>query len=139
LGDVVIDLDEARKFNGRAFIDAFLDEEPNELGDDFREALVGHTGGHPLFTIELLRDLQERGDLLKDDRGAWVVGDRLSWDDLPSRVEGVIEERVARLDATSVRSLRVASVEGPQFTAEIVAKVQPAEVREVIRLLSGSL
>lgn len=139
LGDVVVDLDEARKSNGRAFIDAFLDEELNDLDDEFRESLVGHTGGHPLFTIELLRDLQERGDLLKDESGAWVVGDRLSWDDLPSRVEGVIEERVARLDAASIHSLRVASVEGPQFTAEIVAKVQPAEVRQLIRLLSESL
>ena len=139
MGDVVIDLDDARKANGRAFIDAYLDEEDNRFDDDFRESLVGHTGGHPLFTIELLRDLQERGDLVKDEGGAWVVGDHLSWDDLPSRVEGVIEERVARLDASSLHSLRVASVEGPQFTAEIVAKVQPTDVRDLIRLLSETL
>lgn len=139
LGDVIVDLDEARKTGGRAFVDAFLDEEPNHLDEKFREALVGHTGGHPLFTIELLRDLQERGDLVKDEDGAWLAGDRLSWDDLPSRVEGVIEARVGRLDADSLHSLRVASVEGPQFTAEIVAKVKPADVRELIRLLSETL
>ncbi|HLU82483.1 MAG TPA: AAA family ATPase, partial [Trueperaceae bacterium] len=139
LGDVVVDLDEARKAGGRAFVDAFLDQEDNFLAEDFRESLVGHTGGHPLFTIELLRDLQERGDLIKNEDGAWIAGARLSWDDLPSRVEGVIEERVARLDADSIHSLRVASVEGPQFTAEIVAKVQPIEVRGLIRLLSERL
>ena len=66
-GDVVVDLDEARQTGGRAFVDAYLDEEPNELDEDFRESLLGHTGGHPLFTIELLRDLQERGDILKTD------------------------------------------------------------------------
>lgn len=138
-GDVVIDLDEARKEGGRAFVDALLDQEPNALDAAFRHKLVEHTGGHPLFTIELLRDLQERGDIHKDDEGAWVAGERLEWEDLPSRVEGVIEERVARLDADTVQSLRVASVEGPQFTAEIVAKVQPTDVRELIRLLSENL
>ena len=139
LGDVVVDLDEARRAGGRAFVDAFLDQEANSLDEDFRQSLVGHTGGHPLFTIELLRNLQERGDLFKDEDGAWIASHRLSWDDLPSRVEGVIEERVARLDPDSVHSLRVASVEGPQFTAEIVAKVQPIEVRDLIRLLSERL
>ncbi len=139
LGDVIIDLDEARKEGGRAFVDAYLDQEPNRLDDGFREALVAHTGGHPLFTIELLRDLQERGDIVRGDTGAWSAREHLEWDDLPTRVEGVIEERIARLDHDTVHSLRVASVEGPQFTAEIVAKVQPTDLRELIRLLSESL
>lgn len=138
-GDVIIDLDDARRTNGREFVDALLDREPNGLDAAFRESLAAHTSGHPLFTIELLRDLQERGDLVKDRGGAWVVGGHVEWGELPSRVEGVIEERIARLDESSVRSLRVASVEGPQFTAEIVAKVQPTDVRELIRQLSESL
>lgn len=139
LGDVIIDLDEARTEGGRAFVDAYLDQEANDLDERFREALVSHTGGHPLFTIELLRDLQERGDIVRGADGAWTAGEHLAWDDLPSRVEGVIEERVARLDHDTVHSLRVASVEGPQFTAEIVAKVQPTDLRELIRLLSETL
>lgn len=139
LGDVIIDLDDARTASGRDFVDALLDREANRLDTSFRENLVSHTGGHPLFTIELLRDLQERGDLVRAEDGAWVAQDHLRWDDLPTRVEGVIEERVARLDPDTIHSLRVASVEGPQFTAEIVAKVQPVDVRELIRSLSESL
>lgn len=139
LGDVFIDLDDARSESGREFIDALLDQEPNQFDESFREGLLSHTGGHPLFTIELLRDLQERGDITKDAEGAWVAHQHLSWDDLPTRVEGVIEERVARLEASTIHSLRVASVEGPRFTAEIVAKVQPVDVRELVRLLSESL
>lgn len=138
-GDVVIDLDDAGRANGREFVDSLLDKEPNRLDAGFRESLLAHTGGHPLFTIELLRDLQERGNLVKDPSGAWVLGGQLEWEELPSKVEGVIEERIARLEQAALRSLRVASVEGPQFTAEIVAKVQPTDVRELIRQLSESL
>ena len=65
-GDISIDLTQAE---GRQFVDAFLDTEPNRLGTAFRDILYQHTGGHPLFTVELLRGLQERGDLRQDAVG----------------------------------------------------------------------
>ena len=51
MGDVLIDLDDARKANGRAFIDAYLDEEDTRFDDDFRQLrLFGqvcvHDAGH---------------------------------------------------------------------------------------------
>ena len=138
-GDVTIDLDAAIRAGGRAFIDALIDNDPNGLGDAFRRALEGHTGGHPLFTLELLQNLKERGDLFQDAEGRWVADEGLSWSELPSRIEGVIEERINRLEDDLVRTLQVASVEGPQFAAEVVAKVQPLEPREVIRRLSETL
>jgi adenylate cyclase len=66
-GDIWVDLGRAAEAEGRKFVDAFLDTEPNRLGEGFREALFRHTGGRPLFTIELLRDMQERGDLVQDE------------------------------------------------------------------------
>jgi hypothetical protein len=48
-----------------AFVDAVLDSEPNALSADFRARLAARTGGHALFTIELLRGMQLRGDLLR--------------------------------------------------------------------------
>ena len=72
-GDVYLDLALAW---GKRFIEMlFLDSEPNRLGPTFREALYRHTGGHALFTVELLRGLQERGDLLRDQDGHWVAVD----------------------------------------------------------------
>ena len=41
-------------------MDAFLDTEPNRLAEGFRAALFHRTEGHPLFTIELLRAMQEQ-------------------------------------------------------------------------------
>ena len=71
-GDSWLDLTQEDEAKGRDFVDAFLDSEPNRLGEKFRDQLYEHTEGHALFTIELLRAMQERGDLRRDGEG--VVG-----------------------------------------------------------------
>jgi len=135
-GPIEIDLEQGE---GRRFVDAFLDSEPNHLGGDFRRALCDHTLGHPLFTVELLRGMQERGDLARDAGGAWVEGSALDWETLPARVEAVIAERIGRLPHRLRRLLSVASAEGETFTAEVVAQVLAAGEQEVIQSLSAAL
>jgi len=138
-GDISVDLREAQEVEGELFVDAFVDTEPNQLGERFRQALYHHTGGHPLFTIELLRDMQERGNLVRDEQGRWVEGPVLDWEVLPARVEGVIKERIGRLEEELHEALSVGSVEGEDFTAEVVAGVTTADPRALIRQLSGEL
>jgi len=89
-GDMRVDLAEAQ---GREFVVALVDSEPNALGVAFREALYQHTGGQALFTVELLRGLEERGDLRRDEAGRWVEGPELDWEELPLRVEAAVAER----------------------------------------------
>jgi adenylate cyclase len=137
-GDVTVDLAQTAS-DGRAFVEAFLDAEPNVLGASFREDLFHHTGGHPLFTVELLRYLQERGDLTQDAQGRWTAPAQLQWPQLPARVEGVIQERIGRLAAELRQALTVASVEGEEFTAEVVARVEDVPARELVRRLGGEL
>jgi adenylate cyclase len=144
-GDVWIDLGRVDRAEDRRFVDALLDSEPNRLAEGFRAALFRHTEGHPLFTVELLRAMQERGDLVRDPAmdgdgpGAWVEGPALNWEHLPGRVEAVIEERVGRLDPALAQILGAASVEGEVFTAQVVARVQGAEERGVLRRLAAEL
>lgn len=131
-GGEVLDLDRA---DGRAFIEGYLDSEANDLDADFRERLWQHTGGQPLFTIELMHAMQERGQVVKDAVGRWSAPPGLRWDTLPARVAGVLAERVQRLDATALRVLQVASVEGGRFTTEVVASVletDPAQIAQVV-------
>jgi serine/threonine protein kinase/predicted ATPase len=135
-GDVEVELGEAED---RKFVDAFLDTEPNQLGVDFRETLLRQTKGHPLFTIELLREMQEQGMLIKDKKEQWVEGQTLNWEALPIRVDAIIEERIGRLTGNLRELLNLASVEGEEFTAEVVAKLQETDVRGLIRLLSSEL
>jgi adenylate cyclase len=139
LGGVEINLRQTQESGGREFVDALLDSQPNQLGKPFRDALLEHTGGHALFTVELLRNMQERGDLLQDETGCWAEGPTLDWNDLPPRVEGVIEERIGRLAEELRETLTIASIEGEDFTAEVVARVQNVDERGLIRRLSREL
>lgn len=122
-GDVWVDLGQAELAEGRRFVNALLDSEPNQLGEAFRATLHYHTEGHPLFTIELLRAIQQRGDLFKDENGCWIAGPTLDWELLPARVEAVIGERVDRLDPELRQIAAAASVEGQVFTVQVVMEV----------------
>jgi predicted ATPase len=135
-GDIAVDLNAAAEHECRDFVDALLDTEPNLLGEAFRRTLFQRTGGHALFTIELLRDMEERGDLRRDEAGRWIEGPSLDWDELPAKVESVIQERLDRLDEALREALTVASVEGVEFTAEAVAQVQRVDPRTLVRRLS---
>jgi DNA-binding SARP family transcriptional activator/predicted ATPase len=135
-GEITVNLGQAEN---RDFMEAILDSEPNRLGAEFREMLYRQTGGHPLFTIELLRGLQERGDLVQDAEGRWLEERVLDWEQLPARVEAVIAERIARLAEPLQAALRVASVEGEIFTAEVVARLRGVDEREMLGCLSHEL
>jgi DNA-binding SARP family transcriptional activator len=142
-GDVQVDLAQADHETGRRFVDALLDSPANplahnRLGEGFRATLHARTAGHPLFTIELLRAMQERGDLVQEN-GTWVEGPDLDWEQLPARVEAVIEARVSRLNEDLRDLLAVASVEGEIFTAEVVARVLHAPEWDILQALSGEL
>ncbi len=139
LGDIWLDLAAEDSAQKRAFVDAWLDSEPNRLSEGFRQELTRHTGGHPLFVVELLRDFQDRRDLIRDETGQWIEGVDLDWQAVPTRVEGVIEKRISRLGQELREALTVASVEGEEFTAEVIAKVQQADERGLVRRISGEL
>jgi predicted ATPase len=138
-GDVRIDLDLSIPAEERSFIDAFLDSEPNQLDASFREAMYRRTKGHPLFTVELLRALQDQGDLVKDKAGKWSAAEDLDWEILPARVEAVIARRIDTLPQKLRQLLVVASVEGESFSVEVIARVQDMPVRSLLQQLSREL
>ncbi|MGA9191058.1 MAG: AAA family ATPase [Anaerolineales bacterium] len=138
-GDVIIDLSSSSGTQSEEFVNQLIDAEPNRLDADFRQGLYQRTEGHPLFVVELLRMLREKGELSLDDDGHWVAQPDLNWSAAPPRVEGVIQERLARLDETELQILHAASVEGDIFTAEVVADVLSLEPRQVVSDLSELL
>lgn len=138
-GDVWIDLDETTEQNGQAFVEALINSQPNNLSRAFRDALFKRSGGHALFTKELLRSMQERGDLIQDADGRWQESPQLNWDALPARVEGIIEERIARLSNELREILNVACVEGQDFSVEVIAKIQEIRERDLVSKLSREL
>jgi predicted ATPase len=138
-GDIWLDLGELAEADGRRFVEAYLDTQPNRLSPAFREALFNQTAGHALFTVELVREMQERGDMRQDADGQWIEGPATDWNVLPARVEGAIEKRIQRLEQELRSILTIASVEGETFTAEVVARVQQLNERGLVQRLSQEL
>jgi predicted ATPase len=138
-GDIWLDLGELAEAEGRRFVEVYLDTQPNRFSPAFREALFNRTGGHALFTVELLREMQERGDLRLGADGQWMEGPTIDWTTLPAKVEGVIEKRIQRLEKELQAILTIASVEGETFTAEVVARVQQLNERGLVQQLSREL
>jgi adenylate cyclase len=138
--DLQIDLEQTLGGEaGRAFVDALADAEPNRLDAAFRSFLFHRTDGHPLFTIGILRMLKQRGTLIKDKEGRWVLDRPITLDELPDSVEAVIEERIEQLDKQLRDILICGSVEGERFTAEIVARVRRLEELRLAEQLNDEL
>jgi tetratricopeptide (TPR) repeat protein len=136
LPDLEVDLNAA---DGREFLAALFALEPNLLGAGFRESLFRQTRGYPLFTLELLEGLRAKGILAQDSKGRWDQRADIAWEELPARVEAVVAERLGRLPEELYRVLATASLEGEDFTAEAVARLQGVSEREMVQTLSGEL
>lgn len=134
-----IDLDHSEPGEELGFVNALLDISDNKFGEAFREQLAHLTMGHPLFLVELLRDMRERGDIVQGSDGRWEARETMSWENLPARVEGVIEKRITRLADDLLGLLTVASVQGEIFFAEVIAKVRQPDPIQVTRRLSLDL
>jgi DNA-binding SARP family transcriptional activator len=130
--DPLIDLDQ---YTDRGFIDALLDQEPNQLDEGFRAALFRYTNSHPLYTIEMLYDMKSQGNLIKNQAGEWVAAESLDWENLPPRIEAAIEERLRRMPQSLLDLIKIASVEGERFTAEVIAQVQKMDREQVVEKL----
>ncbi|HSF83597.1 MAG TPA: AAA family ATPase, partial [Anaerolineales bacterium] len=139
LGDIWVDLNNIGKSERREFLDRFVDAEQNNLGSLFRQKLFERTRGHPLYTIEILRSMQDQGQLRKDTEGFWIEGENLIWEFIPIRVEGVIEERISHLDANLQEILSVASVQGLQFSTQVIAGVLEISEEHLSRRLGQEL
>ncbi|MFQ5340573.1 MAG: tetratricopeptide repeat protein [Anaerolineae bacterium] len=145
-GNVRVDLDREPKGpdaedGAYEFVSAYVDQaySPHTLGSDFLHLIAERTDGHPLFVVELLRDLEERGWLAHEVDVGWRLTQPVTFNALPPRVEGIIEERIGRLDPDAQEMLTIAAVEGDEFIAQVVAQVQRLDEREVVRRLSREL
>jgi predicted ATPase len=124
---------------GETFVEAVVDMEPNRLGRAFRDALYEQTQGHSLYTVELMRGMREQGALVRDEQGQWIEREGLDWETLPPRLEAMIGERLERLPDTLREVLRLASVEGEVFTAEVLARVKKSDPGALVHTLSSEL
>ena len=111
----------------------------NRFASDFASKMQSHTGGNALFVAELFQYFEETGKFFQDDQGVWMFKDELKISELPPKVESVIEKRIAGLETDLRKILDAASVEGDEFTAQVVAQICGIEERELLERLSDEL
>jgi DNA-binding SARP family transcriptional activator len=138
-GDMWLDVEQSDPEDARIFVDQLLETQSIEVGPGFRQSLADTTRGHPFFVLELIKDLQERGGLIESEGGTWVEAEGLDLGVLPTRVEAVVEDRVGRLDAEMLEAVSIASVQGDDFIAEVVAEIQQVDPAALVRRLTDEL
>ncbi len=138
-GEIWLSLNWSGDAEGRQFVDAVLDSEPNKLSQAFRATLFDRTGGQPLFTLELLRAMRDSGQLVRGADGRWQEGTQLDWQMIPARVEAVIAAGIQQLQPELHELLAIASVEGELFTAQVAAHVQNVPEAPLLRRIAQEL
>lgn len=131
-GDIEIGLE--TKENDQ-FVEAYLKTQPNLLSARFKQKLCELTSGHPLYTVELLKGMVERGEIVKNERGEWEETGTINWEKLPVKIEAAIGERVNRLPAEVRELLKVASVQGEEFSVEVLAGVMGESIPKLFNQL----
>lgn len=138
-GNVFIQLDQIKETERRAFVERLLDKEPNAYTADFRNKLFERTNGNPLFVTELLALFKEENEIVRNEKGEWVDGPYLDWQLYPVKIEGIIKERIGRLEDSLVQVLSHASVQGYHFIAQVLSRTLHEPEREMLRNLSKKL
>jgi tetratricopeptide (TPR) repeat protein len=96
------------------------------------------TEGNPLFMVDLVRDLRDRGVLAPED-GWHLAGSIADLErELPESIRSMIQRKLERVSEQDRRLLRAAAVQGTRFDSAIVAEVvgeDPAEVEERLQAL----
>ena len=101
---------------------------------EFAEKLASESQGNPLFVVESLRMLAEKGNLVHENSG-W----RLSVDELgiPIKIKDIILRRVGALKPDQRKLLDLASVMGSKFDSELLAAVLGQGSLQVLETLGS--
>lgn len=90
-----------------------------------------HVAGHPLYTVQVVSSLRESGAIAVTDGHAHLrhAGAGLRELAFPDGIESAIAARMARMDMHDQMLLKVASVQGRRFNADLVDRLMPSEMR----------
>jgi tetratricopeptide (TPR) repeat protein len=107
-----------------------------KVNQDLIQELIKESQGNPLFIVEFLRMLAEKGNLMQE-KDEWQLSvEKLG---MPSKVKEVIMRRIGILRPDQRRVLDVASVIGKKFNPNLIAGVLSKDRLEILEVLNGVL
>jgi predicted ATPase len=100
--------------------------------EELASVLHARTEGNPLFMVDLLRYLRDRGAIVEEN-GAWALVRAVAdlHRELPESVRCMIQRKIDQLSETDRRLLMAASVQGAEFDSTVVAEVLGREAADV--------
>lgn len=93
----------------------------NQFSPDFFDSIDNITDRHPLYIVEILDYLQRNGIIVQSNGG--FSAQKIKLDDLPVSVNAIINEKVERLDKELKKVLSYASVNGEEFSVQVIEKI----------------
>jgi class 3 adenylate cyclase/tetratricopeptide (TPR) repeat protein len=106
------------------------------LPEELVAQIVERSEGIPLYAVETIRMLQDRGVLVQEGARYHVAGD-ISDLEVPETLHALVASRLDGLSVTERSLLQDASVLGQSFTATAVAALSGSSEHEVTRVLDG--
>jgi len=106
----------------------------SSIDEEFAEKLYKETEGNPLFALETLNLLVEEG-FLSEREGRWILAAPLEKLGIPSKVHGVITQRIARLEREERKLLDLAAVCGYSFSPDILSRTLASDIADVLQTL----
>ena len=107
---------------------------------EFASLIHAKTEGSPLFMVDLIRYLGNRGVIAEGEQGRWSLAETVPKieHELPESVRSMIQRKIDQLSDGQRRLLSVASVQGQEFDSAVVARaldIDTAEVEEQLEIL----
>jgi class 3 adenylate cyclase/predicted ATPase len=106
------------------------------LPADLRDRILARSEGVPLYAVETVRMLLDRG-LLSEDEGVYRPTGEVAELDVPETLHGLIAARLDGLSAEERRLLQDGSVLGKTFTKESLAEMSGLSEADLDPLLAG--
>ncbi|HSR11087.1 MAG TPA: adenylate/guanylate cyclase domain-containing protein [Thermodesulfobacteriota bacterium] len=106
------------------------------LDSALEKKIVEKAGGNPFFVEEIVRDLLDRGDLVKSEDRT-ICTRPIQQLDIPNTIQGVLAARMDRLTEDLKQTLQVASVIGRDFAFRLLKSIM--ELGEELRTRLASL
>jgi tetratricopeptide (TPR) repeat protein len=93
-----------------------------ELAPEIEQRIVEKAGGNPFFIEEIVRELLNRGELVKAG-DKYVSQHPIGEVEIPSTIQGVLAARMDRLNDDLKRTMQVASAIGRDFSIRLLKAV----------------
>jgi predicted ATPase len=110
----------------------------HDFPPDFADVVFQATEGSPLFMVDLLRYLRERG-LIEQSNGRWKLAKLPDMrHDIPGSILSMIKRKLDLLDEQDRKLLAAASVQGCEFDSAVLAgalELEAASVEEQLERL----